>query len=70
MQLIQLNIKTMKETIQIIKDLASLTDNVYLLDKITLLEQQIPTDTEKLRLEKKIIRLEKKIDKLNNYKKP
>tara|TARA_R110000823_G_scaffold147498_1_gene277979 strand:+ start:751 stop:933 length:183 start_codon:yes stop_codon:yes gene_type:complete len=60
----------MKETIQIIKDLASLTDNVYLLDKITLLEQQIPTDIEKLRLEKKIIILQKKIDKLNNYKKP
>tara|TARA_R110000803_G_scaffold42141_1_gene90480 strand:- start:714 stop:893 length:180 start_codon:yes stop_codon:yes gene_type:complete len=59
----------MKETIQIIKDLASLTDNVYLLDKITLLEQQIPTDIEKLRLEKKIIILQKKIDKLNNYKK-
>jgi len=31
----------MDQTIQIIKDLANLTDNVYLLDKITLLEQQI-----------------------------
>ncbi len=34
----------MKETIQIIKDLANLTDNVYLLDKITLLEQQIKNE--------------------------
>mgnify|MGYP003637294779 CR=1 FL=1 len=59
----------MKETIQNIKWLAILTDNSYLLNKINKLEKQIPTDTEKLRLEKKIIRLEKKIDKLNNYKK-
>ena len=59
----------MKETIQNIKWLAILTDNSYLLNKINKLEQQIPTDIEKLRLEKKIIRLEKKIDKLNNYKK-
>ncbi len=59
----------MNETIQIIKDLADLTDNVYLLDKITLLEQQIPKDIQILRLEKKIIILQKKIDKLNNYKK-
>ena len=59
----------MKETIQNIKWLAILTDNSYLLNKINKLEQQIPTDIEKLRLEKKIIRLEKKIYKLNNYKK-
>ena len=59
----------MKETIQQIRDLATVTENSYLLHKITLLEQQIPTDIERLRLEKKILRLEKKIDKLNNYKK-
>ena len=34
----------MKETIEIIKSLANLTDNVYLLDKITLLEQQIKNE--------------------------
>jgi hypothetical protein len=56
----------MKETIQTIKDLAILTDNSYLLNKINKLEQQIPTDIEKLRLEKKIVRLQKKIDKLSN----
>lgn len=37
----------MNETIQIIKDLANLTDNVYLLDKITLLEQQIKNELKK-----------------------
>ena len=31
----------MLETIQQIKDLATATDNLYLLNKITLLEQQI-----------------------------
>ena len=31
----------MKETIQIIKDLADLTDNVYLLNKIDRLEDEI-----------------------------
>ena len=31
----------MLETIQQIKDLANVTDNLYLLNKITLLEQQI-----------------------------
>ena len=35
---------TMDETIQIIKSLANLTDNIYLLDKITLLEQQIKNE--------------------------
>ena len=59
----------MNETIQTIKDLAILTDNSYLLNKINKLEQEIPTDIEKLRLEKKIIILQKKIDKLSNYKK-
>ena len=59
----------MNETIQTINDLAILTDNSYLLNKINKLEQEIPTDIEKLRLEKKIIRLKKKIDKLSNYKK-
>tara|TARA_R110000851_G_scaffold16593_1_gene53914 strand:+ start:38 stop:193 length:156 start_codon:yes stop_codon:yes gene_type:complete len=41
----------MNETIQIIKDLASLTDNVYLLDKITLLEQQIKNEITKQKAE-------------------
>ena len=41
----------MKETIQIIKDLANLTDNVYLLDKITLLEQQIKNEITKQKSE-------------------
>ena len=41
MQLTTKKLYTMDQTIQIIKDLANLTDNVYLLDKITLLEQQI-----------------------------
>ena len=31
----------MKETIQQIKDLANVTENLYLLNKITLLEKQI-----------------------------
>ena len=35
---------TMNETIQIIKDLANVTDNIFLLDKITLLEQQIKNE--------------------------
>ena len=35
---------TMEETIEIIRSLANLTDNVYLLDKITLLEQQIKNE--------------------------
>ena len=35
---------TMDETIQIIKDLANVTDNIFLLDKITLLEQQIKNE--------------------------
>jgi len=34
----------MDETIQIIKDLANVTDNIFLLDKITLLEQQIKNE--------------------------
>lgn len=37
----------MNETIQIIKDLANVTDNIYLLDKITLLEQQIKNELKK-----------------------
>ena len=37
----------MNETIQTIKDLANLTDNVYLLDKITLLEKQIKNQLKK-----------------------
>lgn len=43
----QLKLYTMDETIQIIKSLANLTDNVYLLDKITLLEQQIKNELKK-----------------------
>ena len=43
----QLKNNTMKETIELIKSLANLTDNVYLLDKITLLEQQIKNELKK-----------------------
>ena len=47
MQLTTKKLYTMYQTIQIIKDLANLTDNVYLLDKITLLEQQIKNELNK-----------------------
>jgi len=47
MQLTTKKLYTMDQTIQIIKDLANLTDNVYLLDKITLLEQQIKNELNK-----------------------
>jgi len=36
--------KQIKNTIQNIKDLANVTDNIYLLDKITLLEQLIKNE--------------------------
>lgn len=44
MQLITKKLYTMNETIQQIRDLASITDNVYLLHKITILEIQIQTE--------------------------
>lgn len=37
----------MDEIIQNIKDLANVTDNIYLLDKITLLEQLIKNELKK-----------------------